>query len=153
MVAQRNGHINWKNNGNDKYCLRGNGLRCCLVHWKADHFSLLMYVYSVIIYTFVLTSTQPQGLKLELSSPGLKLFRLTRLHSSRMHTARSLTVSPSILCSGSGGLSRGEGVPGGVPAWSRGGVVSQHALRLTPPVNRITDACENITLPQLRCGR
>ena len=21
------------------------------------------------------------------------------------------------------------------------------------PVNRITDACENITLPQLRCGR
>ena len=23
----------------------------------------------------------------------------------------------------------------------------------TPPVNRITHACENITLPQLRCGR
>ena len=23
----------------------------------------------------------------------------------------------------------------------------------TPPVNRMTDACENITLPQLRCGR
>ena len=23
----------------------------------------------------------------------------------------------------------------------------------TPPVNSITDACENITLPQLRCGR
>ena len=22
-----------------------------------------------------------------------------------------------------------------------------------PPVNRITDACENMTLPQLRCGR
>ena len=22
-----------------------------------------------------------------------------------------------------------------------------------PPVNRMTDACENITLPQLRCGR
>ena len=22
-----------------------------------------------------------------------------------------------------------------------------------PPVDRITDACENITLPQLRCGR
>ena len=27
---------------------------------------------------------------------------------------------------------------------------SNHAC---PPVNRITDACENITLPQLRCGR
>ena len=23
----------------------------------------------------------------------------------------------------------------------------------SPPVNRITDACKNITLPQLRCGR
>ena len=56
----------------------------------------------------------------------------TRLHSSRMHTARSLTVSPSMLCSGGaclvpgdgacprGGacLVTGEGV-GVVPAWSR----------------------------------
>ena len=33
-------------------------------------------------------------------------------------------------------------------------MVSKHALRQTtpPPVNRIIDACENITLPQLRCG-
>ena len=31
-----------------------------------------------------------------------------RLYSSRMHTARSLTVSPSMLC------------PGGVPVWSWG---------------------------------
>ena len=23
----------------------------------------------------------------------------------------------------------------------------------TPPLDRITDACENITFPQLRCGR
>ena len=48
----------------------------------------------------------------------------------------------------------------GVCAWSRwgawsqgvhgpGGVVSQHALRQTPPpVNRMTDRCKNITLPQ-----
>ena len=36
---------------------------------------------------------------------------LTRLHSSRMHTARSLTVSPSVLWSG------------GVPALFRGGGV------------------------------
>ena len=35
----------------------------------------------------------------------------------------------------------------------REGVVSQHALRQTPPLDRITDACKNITLPQLRCGR
>ena len=89
----------------------------------------------------------------------------TRLHSSRMRTARSLTVSPSMLCSGgalSGGclvlegclLPRGAWSQGG--AWSRvgasggcllwgvpapgGGVVSQHALRQTPPpVDRILD--------------
>ena len=101
-----------------------------------------------------------------------------------MRTARALTVSPSMLyargvCSGGwgvpgpGGVLGPRGVPGpkGVPdpgeegAWSRGvpgprgmpgngGVVSQHALRQTPPpVNRITHAWENITLPQLPCGR
>ena len=55
---------------------------------------------------------------------------------------------------------------GGLPCQGRGSalpgeMVSQHALRQTLPlwtesqipVNRITDACENITLPQLRCGR
>ena len=38
--------------------------------------------------------------------------------------------------------------PGGV--CFLGGVVSQHALRQIPthPVNRITDTCKNITLPQ-----
>ena len=46
-----------------------------------------------------------------------------------------------------------EGVPPwrGVPPWqgwspSQGGVVSQHALRQIPPVNRITHSCKNITL-------
>ena len=44
---------------------------------------------------------------------------------------------------GRGYLVQGEGVPGpgGLP-----GLV-------LPPVDRITDACKNITLPQLRCGR
>ena len=62
--------------------------------------------------------------------------------------------------------SRGGGVPGpGGGAWSGvggggvpglgGGLASHHGLRQTPPppVNRITDACKNITLAQLRCGR
>ena len=48
----------------------------------------------------------------------------------------------------------GVSAPGGASALEGGRVVSQHALRQTPtPVNRITHACENITLPQLRCGR
>ena len=35
---------------------------------------------------------------------------VTRLHSSRMRTARVLTVSPSMLCAGGGVCSRGWGV-------------------------------------------
>ena len=102
----------------------------------------------------------------------------TRLHSSRMRTARALTVSPSMLCTVGVPCSRGVPGPGGclvqgvawsmegclvwgVPGlggfwsggvWFRGvpglGVVSQHALRQTPLVNRMTDRCKNITLPQ-----
>ena len=68
---------------------------------------------------------------------------LTRLHSSRMHTACSLTVSPSMLCSRGGGAYLVPGAGGGIPA----------CTEVDPPVDRITDACENITLPQLGCGR
>ena len=94
-------------------------------------------------------------------------------HSSRMRTARVLTVSPIMLCAGGwlvrggGSAPRGVSAPGGVSALggslllgvsaSRGCLlpgIFQHALRQTrPPVNRITHACENITLPQFRCGR
>ena len=68
------------------------------------------------------------------------------------------------VCSQGVCLLWGVSAPGGVSAlggicsWGgllRGeGVVSQHALRQTPPtVNRITHTCKNITLAQLRCGR
>ena len=67
----------------------------------------------------------------------------TRLLSSRMHTARSLTVSPSMLCSGGGGCA----------CLVLGGLYpSMHWGTPPPHVNRITDACENITLPQLVTG-
>ena len=50
------------------------------------------------------------------------------------------------VCSG-GVCSRGMSAPGGACLLSRG--VSQHAMRQTPsPVNRMTDRCKNITLPQ-----
>ena len=48
-------------------------------------------------------------------------------------------------------------LPGGV--FSQGGVCLEEVclprgdVWQTPPLNRITDACENITLSQLRCGR
>ena len=44
------------------------------------------------------------------------------------------------------------GVGGGV--WSQGGVGIPACTEAdTPPVNRMTDTCKNITLAQLRCGR
>ena len=73
------------------------------------------------------------------------------MHSSRMRTARALTVSPSMLCAGEGGvwsrecLLQGVSSPRGVylvwgcvpdlgvPASGGGGVVSQLALRQTTP--------------------
>ena len=62
-----------------------------------------------------------------------KIAILTRTHSSRMRTIRcSRGVSPQ---------------GGGGSAWW--GCLPHHH----PPVNRMTDICENITFPQLRCGR
>ena len=100
--------------------------------------------------------TQDILIMITCSNKTLQLHK-TRLHSSRMRTARALTVSPSMLCA----WSQGEGAWSREGAWSwgvvhgpwGGGMVSQHVLRQTPPVNRITDPCENITLLQLRCGR
>ena len=40
----------------------------------------------------------------------------------------------------------GVSAPGGWCLLWGGGVVSQHALRQTPPVDRITDTSKNITL-------
>ena len=68
------------------------------------------------------------------------------MHSSRMHTTRLLTVSQHAL-------------PGGVPAQgdvptlgvhlSGGGVPAEGVpAQVLPPVNRMTDRCKNITLPQ-----
>ena len=62
----------------------------------------------------------------------LSQLNTTRMHSSRMHTVRN-----SCRLLGGGGCL----VLGGV--WS-GGVVSQHALRQTPPYGQ-TDTCKNIT--------
>ena len=67
------------------------------------------------------------------------------MHSSRMCTTRLLTVSQHALpggCTCQGGVPAwGVYLPGGVPAQ---GVPAQ----VLPPVNRMTDRCKNITLPQ-----
>ena len=66
------------------------------------------------------------------------------MHSSRMRTARLLTVSQHALC-------RGDVYPS--MYWGEGVCPTQGVWQTTPPVNRMTDRCKNITLPQLRCGR
>ena len=92
----------------------------------------------------------------------------TRMHSSRMRTARLLPVSPNMHCSGcvpaQGGVPIRQGctypggmylprgsvyLPGGVPAWGVPACLGgEYLLRYSPPVNRMTDRCKNITLPQ-----
>ena len=60
-------------------------------------------------------------------------------------------VSAQGVCVCPGGVSAGGGVcPGGVflVGCLPGGCLPQCMLGYTPPVNRMTDACENITFPQ-----
>ena len=135
----------------------------------------------------------------------VKSTSLTRMHSSRMRTGRSLTVCCSLLPGvGSGLWGRGGGGawsrggwcliwgglgglpgPGGVCSWGGlvwgggawyqggwvclvggclpglggclpglgGGYIPACTEADTPPPCGQTDACENITLAQLRCGR
>ena len=60
--------------------------------------------------------------------------RLTRMHSSRMHTGGSLTVFRSLLFLGGGVWFRREG---GV--WSQGEGMVCGLVRYSPPVNRMND--------------
>ena len=55
--------------------------------------------------------------------------------------------------SGQGVWSRGASALGGRGVSGPGRGLLRGGVRYPPPVNRITDACKNITLPQLRCGR
>ena len=75
-----------------------------------------------------------------VSPVSVKIFE-TRMHSSRMRTGRTLTVFRSRLFPGVGTCLVREG---GVPAWSGGGVPAWSGT--PPPVDRMTHACENITL-------
>ena len=77
---------------------------------------------------------------------------ITRMHSSRMRTARSLTVSPNMLWSGGEVPGPGGCLVWGVPAWSQGGacLVPEGACLVggggipacteaDPPMDRIRD--------------
>ena len=88
----------------------------------------------------------------------MKTISITRrMHSSRMHTAHAWTIGWGVYLPGGvparectclgvylpgGYLPRGCTCPGGVPA---SGV---YLPRYSPPEDRMTDRCKNITLPQ-----
>ena len=78
-------------------------------------------------------------------------FKLTRMHSSRMRTARSLTVSRRIPCTPPATMH----TPGTVHApWHH----SYPPAPCTPPTRHVppcgqTDTCKNITFANFVCGR
>ena len=84
-------------------------------------------------------------------------FKIYLQNETRMYSSRIGGVSArGGVFASVGGVYPGWGcLPRGLSAWEvsaqGGGVSATHTH--THPVNRITDACENITLPQLRCGR
>ena len=67
------------------------------------------------------------------------------MHSSRMRTVRSSSRLAGGGCL-AGGCLPGGVCPGGVSAPVHSGI---HI----PLMNRMTDRCKNMTLPELRCGR
>ena len=71
-------------------------------------------------------------------------FLITRMHSSRMCTGHCNSPLLGGVCLG--GVCLGGCLPGG-------SVCQEGFCQTPPPVNRSTDASENITLPQLLCGR
>ena len=83
------------------------------------------------------------------------------MHSSRMCTVRCSGrwggMYPSMHWAGGcllGVSAQGGVCPGGVCPGDSAGMTAQRGVCQTPPpVNRMTDTCENITLPQLRFGR
>ena len=90
------------------------------------------------------------------------ILKLTRMHSSRMCTVRCsghLSYHPHPLqCMPPAThtpLCHACPLPHMSPATHAPLLLIPPAMHAppSPPVNRITDACENITLPQLRCER
>ena len=86
----------------------------------------------------------------------------TRMHSSRMRAVRSSSHVYRSMHWAGGCLHRGVSAKRGmlreVSAWgvsAQGVCIPACTGAAPPPVDRMTDGCKNITLPQLhvRCGR
>ena len=130
-----------------------------------DNFKSISIILIPYALFFILTHT---GSSLQLSSIRMNTtynehislhqnHGTTRMHSSRMRTVYPMSIP---ACTGRGAVSQNALDRGVYPSmhWAggvcpEGGYVSQHALGQTPPRDRMTDRCKNITLSQLRCGR
>ena len=124
--------------------------------------AILMFTFSIY---FILYDVLQDFRNVNRGSTHLAIcYQMTieiRMHSSGMCTARLLTISQHALCRGClprgcllGVYAQGVGVcPGGVVPRGWQTPPSPQDQRQTPsPVNRMTDRCKNITLPQLHCG-
>ena len=120
-------------------------------------FNILLHLDNFVLLRNLLRAIN-QLLQLKDLEKSLQEIVSTSMHSSRMRTACLLTVSHSILgCLPGVGVSRGF-VSGGMSAHGvcvcpglgcQGGVCIPACNGADlPPVNRITDGCKNITLPQ-----
>ena len=155
-----------------------NSLGCACFPECLQNFSehqILWSLCSVVFYALTLRLPILTSLSV---SPELKVcvrsgkkgenFRKTRMHSSRMHTESSLTVSPYLIVSHAHPPEQPRTPPWSnhacppkqpdIPPSSHAPPRSNHACppsnHACPPVDKMwTHASENITFPQLRCGR
>ena len=120
-------------------------------------FNILLHLDNFVLRRNLLRAIN-QLLQLKDLEKSLQEIASTSMHSSRMRTACLLTVSHSILGVSAWGRCvqrvcvRGDVCPGVCvcPGWGRQGWVCIPACNGAdlPPLNRTTDRCKNITLPQ-----
>ena len=125
------------------------GIRNNKTQKRFGHLSVFPGIYNIPTTRLIYDALWKQSTK---KKKHVKASSATRMHSSRMRTVRSSGRpggSPP-------GTPRDQASPGADPLPRTRHPPRADPLPRTrhpPPVDRITYACKNFTLPQLRCGR
>ena len=146
-------------------CIKPFGLHFCHIFDKICLLSIIiiskLFHVDKLLADFKLSSVRKHLID-------IKHFEPTRMHSSRMHTAHLLTI----YCSAWGGICPPPSMqtpllleadppldavpPPGRPPWMQTPLVMWlviHVGKPPLPVNRMTNRCKNITLPQTSFAR